>query len=185
MGRRNKKRGNIAPFIKLDMWVQNTLAWRDLGPVARALYIELRARYNGTNNGFIGLGAREAGKALNVSKDTAQRAFVSLSDHGFIRLATPSSFNTNGRKAAEWLLTEDRDDRTGRLPTREFKEWRPGGKTNRSPRNETLSPRNETQAPPETRCVSGQGRNAPLTDELAYQDGVTYRSTTGWRAANG
>ena len=125
MGRRNKKRGNIAPFIKLDMWVQNTLAWRDLGPVARALYIELRARYNGTNNGFIGLGARE------------------------------------------------------------FKEWRPGGKTNRSPRNETLSPRNETQAPPETRCVSGQGRNAPLTDELAYQDGDTYRSTTGWRAANG
>jgi len=36
-------------FVKLDHWLLRTAAWRDLDPVARALYIELRQRFNGMN----------------------------------------------------------------------------------------------------------------------------------------
>src|SRR5690554_5551208 len=80
-------------FVKLDHWLLRTAAWRDLDPVARALYIELRQRFNGMNNGEIGLGAREACEALHVGRSTVQRAFEDLLDHGFIRVARSSGFH--------------------------------------------------------------------------------------------
>ena len=94
----------------------------DLDPVGRALYIELRQRYNGVNNGMIGLGCREAADALNVGRNVANRAFSTLKEHGFISVGRPSTFNQK-RMQTEWRLTEVRDDRTGHEPTKDFTRW--------------------------------------------------------------
>ena len=36
-------------------------AWRSLSPNARAIYVEIVERYNGTNNGLISFSIREGG----------------------------------------------------------------------------------------------------------------------------
>lgn len=115
-------RAKAAPFVKLDRWFIQTAAWRDLNTVARCLYVELRSLYNGANNGTISLGAREAGERLNISKNTASRGFDDLVSHGFIVVATGSSFGQK-RLTREWLLTEERDDRNGNLPLKTFVWW--------------------------------------------------------------
>ncbi len=43
--------------VQLQEWFQRTEAWRTLKPGPRALYIELKRRFNGRNNGKIYLSA--------------------------------------------------------------------------------------------------------------------------------
>ena len=124
MSRRGRRRTKSSPFTMVPNWLTNTAAWRDLDPVARALYLELRQRFNGTNNGFIGMGCREAGEALNVGRNVARRAFDSLLRHGFLHVAQGSTFDQK-RLAREWLLTELKDDRNGHLASKDFTRWTP------------------------------------------------------------
>jgi hypothetical protein len=95
-------------FIQLFHWMLRTEAWKDLRPVARALYVELSGRYRGTNNGEIFYSVRQASKALKVSKDTAARAFEELQRHGFIAVQRKGGFNLKEQKgqATVWRLTE-------------------------------------------------------------------------------
>ena len=51
MTRRRQKIAGGPPFTQIYHWLRKTDAWRSLGPYARLLYIELRAKYSGTNNG--------------------------------------------------------------------------------------------------------------------------------------
>jgi hypothetical protein len=122
---RRKGRDKGPSFLQIFHYVYDSAAYRDLDPVARALYAALRRRFNGTNNGTIGLGCREAAEEINVTARTASRAFDDLIDHGFIRVTTNSTFHQK-RMAREWLLTELRDDRgNGVLPTKDFASWVP------------------------------------------------------------
>ncbi|WP_155889435.1 GntR family transcriptional regulator [Cucumibacter marinus] len=128
MGKRDyraKKGGKPPPFVQIRFSTLNHPAWRDLTPVARSLYLEIKLRYNGTNNGTIGLGCREAAKALGVGVNTASRAFQDLDQHGFIKRSQGGYFSSLGSKASEWRLTEHRDDKTGHAATRDFEKWRP------------------------------------------------------------
>ena len=120
----NRRRGKNGSkqFAKLDHVVLNTKAYADLTPVARALYVEIKKKYNGSNNGYIGFGVREAGEAIKRSRSTASRGFKELIEHGFIVVQTPSSFGQK-RLTQEWYLTEYRNDRTSSLPSRDFKGW--------------------------------------------------------------
>jgi hypothetical protein len=77
-----------------------------LDPVARALYVQLKRRFNGSNNGSIGYGIRQAADDLHVGKSTAARAFRKLIDHGFIIPAKEGKFDRKSRHSSEWLLTE-------------------------------------------------------------------------------
>ncbi len=123
MSNRNKRKGR-AKFILLEGYVLRTEAWRSLTPADRSLYLALKWKYDGLNNGRIGLGCREAAELMGVSsKDTANRSFDNLQDRGFIRLSKPSGFMTKNRAAAEWRLTEYPCDVTGELPTKEFTRW--------------------------------------------------------------
>ncbi len=107
----------------LPIWMLNTAAWRSLGAVAQALYVALRKRYNGSNNGKIGLSVREAASELHVAKDTASKAFRTLEDRGFIRAAQRGDFNWKRRHSTTWVLT---DQNCGdELPTKEFARWVP------------------------------------------------------------
>jgi hypothetical protein len=90
---------------------------------ARAALIELIDRYNGGNNGHIGLGARELAYELNCSKETAARALRELDD---AKLAHPTIVGTwRGRQASEWRLTFLLCDRTGDLPTKNLERRKP------------------------------------------------------------
>jgi DNA-binding transcriptional regulator YhcF (GntR family) len=110
--------------VRLPHWIIETVAYRALKPLARAILIELIKRYNGYNNGAIGLGHREAAHACNVSKNTIKPGFDELLEKGFIRVSRPGGFNMKDpstRRASEWRLTwlEVGNEK----PTYEFKEW--------------------------------------------------------------
>ena len=65
--------GKHERYVMLRFWVLNSLAWKSLPPAARAVYIEMVKRYNGSNNGRrIVMAVRDTAKLIGVSKDTAQ-----------------------------------------------------------------------------------------------------------------
>jgi hypothetical protein len=112
-------------------------AWRDLSGDARAVYLEIAKRYNGTNNGFIVYSVREGARDLKVGYKTAARRLNELVEHGFIfpeqRGAFHWKIDTQGfrrRPATEWRLTCYDSDRasnaTEKLSTKEFMRWRKG-----------------------------------------------------------
>lgn len=123
----NKKGRNEPTFSRLPHWVQDSPAYRSLKPGPRALLLELIRRYNGRNNGHIGMSARQAAEAINISdKDTALRYLNDLRDRGLIRPVTLGGFNMKdptASRATEWALTWEREN--DRLPSREFQQWKP------------------------------------------------------------
>ena len=114
-------------FVQLTHFMLDSIAWRSLSPTARALFIEVIKRYNGVNNGHIGLGVREAGEALNVKPHTAGLAFWALLECGFLAMAQDSSF-VQKKLAREWRVTclpmGPRDAPTS-PPTHDYMRWRP------------------------------------------------------------
>ncbi len=58
--------------------------YQNLSMGARALIIEIQLKFNGCNNGKIGLGCREAARRLGVTKNTAHKYFEELKQAGFI-----------------------------------------------------------------------------------------------------
>jgi hypothetical protein len=50
-----------------------TPAWKSLNANQRAIYVEMAARYNGSNNGRIHFSTREAAGALHIGRATAGR----------------------------------------------------------------------------------------------------------------
>lgn len=113
-------------FLSLRHWLLQSKAWRSLPGKARALYIELAARYNGSNNGRIPYSAREAIAALHISKSTAARLFKVLEDRGFIVCTKRGAFSLKTTKdASEWRLTEYDSDVPVAHATKDFMRWRP------------------------------------------------------------
>ena len=55
-------------FVKLSYPLLASEAWRWLKPQIKAVYIELRRRYNGSNNGTIALSIGDAPERLKASK---------------------------------------------------------------------------------------------------------------------
>lgn len=124
MSNKHKRKGK-SKFIMIDGYVKRSAAWKALTPNARAVYIELKWRYDGTNNGRIGLGERELAAELNTGRETARRALSELIEKGFVTKTKLSGFNVKHRAATEWRLTEYLCDLTGELPTKTFMRWQP------------------------------------------------------------
>jgi hypothetical protein len=119
--RKGRSKGG-QPFLKLEKWIFQHPAFRALTLTARALLLELIARHNGSNNGCIGLGEREAAAALQLSDRAAvRRAFAELQERGFIVCTRRGGFNRKAgpNRASEWRLTfEPTPD--GQPATKEF-----------------------------------------------------------------
>jgi len=110
---RNGKRG-AGRHVQLPEWLQASEAWATLKPGPRALYVELKRRYNGSNNGQIYLSHRDAAGALNVHRNTVGPWFDELQARGFIDLAQAPCLGPVGiGKASVWAL--------GEMPTRDGK----------------------------------------------------------------
>ena len=108
-------------FVKLTYPLIESEAWKWLRPISKAVYIELKRRYNGLNNGKISLSLSEAAHILKASKSSISTALKQLETHGFIKLVKKGYFT--GRKASEYALTDEQLD--GYPPTREWRQWQP------------------------------------------------------------
>ncbi len=111
--------------IRLTHFMTGTPAWQSLKPAERVVYLDVARIYNGKNNGTLARSCRDAGKACNVNKDTAAKAFKVLEERGFLDCTTPGGFSLKTRHAAEWRLTEWACDKTRALPSKRYQHWRP------------------------------------------------------------
>ena len=127
-GRRVDQTGRsvgVDRFLAMPHYLLKSAAWKSLAPTPRALFVEVAQRWNGFNNGSIGLGVREAGHALHVKHTTAGAAFKVLQERGLLELMRDSGFDQK-RLAREWRVTAfavgDYQAPTSR-PTNDFLRW--------------------------------------------------------------
>lgn len=138
---KGQKRGKSGPHVQLHEWFQASEAWATIKPGPRALYIELKRRFKGSNNGAIYLSHRDAAVALNVHRNTVGAWFRELEQRGFIRLTVAPHLGPSGiGEASVWALEE--------LPTQDGK---PAGKAfmrwneKQKPRTKIVPPRHKKQ----------------------------------------
>lgn len=110
-------------FVMLPEWLLASEAWQSLKPGPRALYIELKRRFKGGNNGEIFLSHRDAGKTLNVGRDTAGGYFKELIERGFIVVTRGHCLGPAGiGQSATYALTEE--PLNGNPASKEFMKWK-------------------------------------------------------------
>ncbi len=113
---RSRKGGK---FVRLSEPLVTSAAWRSLSGSSVRFYIELRRRFNGTNNGALHFTAEEANSTLGMGTNTFMNAQRQLEGKGFIRMTQRGGFYQ--RKATLWALT---DEPVGTQPaTHDFKNW--------------------------------------------------------------
>jgi len=122
MARKTFKRGK-GKFIQFDHYVYDSAAWQALKPGPRALYLEMKRRYNGFNNGEIFLSQRDAATALNIGRDTVEAYRCELVAKGFLVKTKGHYLGAAGiGQAALWALTEYSLGTA--KPTCAFKAWK-------------------------------------------------------------
>lgn len=121
--RKHLKRKGHSPsrFVILPYNILDSPAWKNLSPGAALIYIELKKRFNGRNNGELPLSCREAAVVAHCGKGTAGKLLTELVEHGFIQPAVKGRFRN--RHATTWILTSETYER--RAPSNEWKEWKP------------------------------------------------------------
>lgn len=138
--------------VQLSEYLQATEAWRSLKPGPRALYIELKRRFNGSNNGDIFLSHRDAALALGINRNTVGPYFEELTAKGFIRLVTAPHLGPAGVGiASKWALEEE-PTRDGKPASKAFIGWRNIHK----PRQ-----KNGTRRPEKQACGNSDLRECP------------------------
>lgn len=117
-GRESKKDRFVAlPFILID-----SQAWQHLTSADKSVFITLKRRFNGVNNGNISLSVREIIACNKMSINTASKSLKHLQQKGFITLKQYGYFGTH--TASTWKLNTDKCD--GYSPSNEWKQWKPG-----------------------------------------------------------
>lgn len=141
-GYRPHKKGGAGRHVQLPEWLQASEAWATMKPGPRALYVELKRRYNGANNGRIILSHRDAAAALNVHRNTIRTWFEELEKRGFIHMEQAPYLGPSGiGLSALWALDEvpTADRKPGR---KTFMSWRQKQK----PRTNNRPPRHNDRA---------------------------------------
>lgn len=157
--KRHKKGGGR--FVHLPERLQATEAWASLKPGPRALYIELKRRFNGSNNGQIILSHRDAAQAINVNRNTVGSYFAELETRGLIVMTRGAFLGPSGiGQAALWALQE-LATADGKPAKQGFLKWR----KNQKPRSKIV------QACPEYRDTDTEGDNT--------QRGTVLKTMTG------
>ena len=113
-------RNDTEQYLGISYVMAHSPAFRSLSGAALKVWIELRTRFNGWNNGRITLSWDEAARILHMGKTTIGRAFDELEEKGFIVMTKRGQWY--GRMASEWAVTDRQLD--GHLPTNAWKNWR-------------------------------------------------------------
>ena len=133
---KQRKKG-AGRHVQLPEYLQATEAWASLKPGPRALYIELKRRFNGSNNGNLVLSHRDAAKAINVHRNTISGYFCELQTRGLISMTQGPYLGPSGvGQAALWALQELQTV-DGKPAQKGFKAWRKKQK----PRTKTVHAR--------------------------------------------
>ncbi len=131
--------------VQLPEYLQATEAWATLKPGPRALYIELKRRFNGSNNGRIILSHRDAAKALNVHRNTVGPWFMELEERGFIFQTRGAYLGPSGVGLAALWAMDELPTVDEKRPQFRFRQWR----ENQKPRTKTVPARHkECDTPP-------------------------------------
>jgi DNA-binding transcriptional MocR family regulator len=90
MSRRRRYRTNLGKdgeqYFGLSYAMAKSPAFRSLSGSALKVFIEVRTRSHGGNNGDLSLSMDEAARLLGIGKATAQRAFAELEAKGFLMM---------------------------------------------------------------------------------------------------
>ena len=168
-------------FVQLFHWEMDCAAYKDLSANARAIYEQIKRRYNGSNNGFITYSVRQAADELKIGKSSATRAFDELQDHWFIVAEQRGHFswklNPNGsriRPASEWRLTIYENHRTNdvtqKAASKDFMRWQ----------------KIQNAVPPQVRMVPNTGPNGTRSGTMTIKndaDGTCSGTIKGVRTA--
>lgn len=119
--------------VRLYDWMMRSAAWQSLDVYERSLYVEFKARYNGSNNGDIAFSGDQMAKSLNCSNRPADRALRTLLDRGFVRLSQRGHFDWKSRsdgssRSNTYILTEypiDWPAHSAMPATKDFMKWHP------------------------------------------------------------
>ncbi|MAB11847.1 helix-turn-helix domain-containing protein [Hyphomonas sp.] len=106
-------------YMPLPYNLTKSVAFRHLSGNALKVFIELRSRFNGVNNGRLSLSYQDAADLLGMSKSSVKRAFDELVEKGFLKRRREGQWY--GRLAAEYILTTEKHD--GHLATHDWKRW--------------------------------------------------------------
>lgn len=102
--RNRKPRGVEIPHSLID-----SDAWKNLTVGARACFVMLVRRYNGSNNGKFPYSVRQMAERVRCSPATASRWLKELVSVGFLKEVKKGGFNykiaPSDRKATLWRLT--------------------------------------------------------------------------------
>jgi Helix-turn-helix domain len=149
-------------YFQLHHYMMKTDAWRALSTAARAVYIAIGSRYNGSNNGRLACSVREAAIECNLARDTAARAFKELIDLGFIEETRHGSFSRKTNVASEWRLTAFYCDLTKAAKTCAFMQRSAQARDKRHPRSRPQTGRRSQTTASETLSpVPNDGRECP------------------------
>jgi hypothetical protein len=119
---KGRNKGDV-PYVNLPYELLNSEAWRTLSGPAIKVFLELRTRFNGGNNGKLHLSLQEAADLLGLGKATVQRAFDDLKERGLVVCTKRGQWY--GRRASEWAVFDKAVD--GGPPSYAWKQWRPPG----------------------------------------------------------
>lgn len=165
---KNGRRVDDGRYFPMFEWFMRSAAWQHASVYEKALYVELKRRYNGKNNGDIPMSHREAQSLLGCSNKPISAAFAGLQRKGFIKAAVKGSFDwkaartgDNNGRSTRWELTELPLD----LPlkvltggTKDFMKWKPEEKNTVCPEHTNGTPtayHNENMVCPEHTIKSG------------------------------
>jgi hypothetical protein len=150
-------------YFQLHHYMMKTDAWRVLSAAARAVYLQIGFRYDGSNNGRISFSVRDAASECGLARDTAGRAFKELMDLGFIEERRHGSLSRKTRIASEWRLTAFKCDLTGELKSALFMQRGELARSYRLLRSRPQTGRRETAGLSQTTAsaVLNDGRQCP------------------------
>ncbi len=108
MSRARRRNKGYKSFVMLPRKMLRSQEWKNLGPAAKILYIHLKGKYNGNNNGEIRLYYSEL-KGIQglLSPSTVSKAFKELEEEGWIKRTQLGGFY---RCINEYELTGTFDD---------------------------------------------------------------------------
>ena len=138
MPNRQNKKGRSksgGQFMNLPYFQVQHPAWRALSGNTTKVFIELRSRFNGRNNGKLRVSLDEGARLLGISKSTVQRALKELEDKGFIVKTKQGQWY--GRMATEWRITDQSCN--GHLATKDWQKWVKANKLNSASRPSMLN----------------------------------------------
>jgi len=107
-------------YATLPYEMLHSPAWRSLSGPAVKVWLELRTRFHGANNGRLILSLEEAARLLVLGKATVQRALVELQDKGLVIRTRRGQWY--GRIASTWATTDKSIN--GDSPPQAWKVWR-------------------------------------------------------------